>query len=103
VEKLEVRAEAAEKRILEKATIDAMRELLTARQELFLLSRRLTCQAEAIRMLEHREVATLSEEMAFRFRDVGNRLDRLCEDTATIDHRLGDLIAAAGAARKSWI
>jgi uncharacterized alpha-E superfamily protein len=54
-------------------------------------------------MLEHREVATLSEEMAFRFRDVGNRLDRLCEDTATIDHRLGDLIAAAGAARKSWI
>jgi magnesium transporter len=103
VEKLEARAEAAEKRVLEKATVDGMRDLLTARQELFALSRRLTCQAEAIRMLEHREVATLSEEMAFRFRDVGNRLDRLCEDTATIDHRLGDLIAAAGAARKSWI
>jgi hypothetical protein len=41
--------------------------------------------------------------MAFRFRDVGNQLDRLYDDAAMIDHRLGDLVAAAGAARKSWI
>jgi magnesium transporter len=103
VEKLGGRAAAAEKRVLEKATADGMRELLTTRQELFALSRRLRCQSDAIRKLERREVASYSEEMAFRFRDVGNQLDRLCDETATIDHRLGDLVAAAGAARRSWI
>jgi magnesium transporter len=103
VEKLGGRAEAAEKRVLEKANVDGLRELLTVRQEVFASSWRLSRQASAIRKLERREVATYSEEMAFRFRDVSNQLDRLCDELATIDHRLGDLVAAAGAARKSWI
>jgi hypothetical protein len=41
--------------------------------------------------------------MAFRFRDVRNQLARILDDTLAVEHRLGDLLTVAGAARKSWL
>jgi magnesium transporter len=106
VERLGIRAEAAEKRVLGKGTVDDVRELLATRQDAFVLSQRLARQSSAIKKLEHREVASYSEEMAFRFRDVRNQLERLSDDTVIVHQRLGDLLTTAASSlsvKKGWM
>jgi magnesium transporter len=105
VERLGSRAEAAEKRVLGKPTVDDVRELLAARQDAFVLSQRLARQSSAIKKIERREVATCSEDMAFRFRDVRNQLERLSDDTVIVHQRLGDLLTAASSlsVKRGWM
>ena len=98
-------ADGLEKRMLERAGSGIVLEVLHARSDVFWLSQRLERQREAIRRLADRELVDISAEMAVRFRDVQNRLARLVDDAAALEHRLGDLLTAAAAlgARKSWI
>jgi Mg2+ and Co2+ transporter CorA len=97
--------EGLEKRLIDKANADLVVEILGARRDLFELSQRLSREHDAIRRLAGREVVEISDEMAVRFRDVQNRLNRLLDTTRALEHRLGDLLTAASvlAARKRWM
>jgi magnesium transporter len=103
VEKLAASAATFEKRLLDKAGADAIATALQARREAFAWSQRLSAQRDAVDRLVRREVVDISAEMAFRFRDVRNQLARMLDDTRAIEHRLGDVLTVAGAARKSWL
>jgi magnesium transporter len=97
--------EGLEKRVVDKANADLVVETLAARRDLFELSQRLSREHHAIRRLASREVVEISDEMAVRFRDVQNRLDRLLDTIRALEHRLGDLLTAASVltARKRWM
>jgi magnesium transporter len=105
MQKHEACAQSLEKRLLEKAGVGLAFEVLHARSDVFWLSQRLERQREAVSRLAARELVDVSPEMAIRFRDVQNRLARLVDETAALEHRLGDLLTAASAigARKSWM
>jgi magnesium transporter len=94
-----------EKRVLDKAGSGLVGDILRARKDALQLSQRFSREHEAVRRLAGRDVVEISDEMAFRFRDVQNRLARLLDGTHALEHRLGDLLTAASApsARKSWM
>jgi magnesium transporter len=96
-------ADALEKRTLEKAGVSLVADVLRARNDVFGLSQRLSREQNAVRRLASRDVVEISDEMAFRFRDLENRLARLVDGAQALEHRLGDLLTAASAlaARKS--
>ena len=101
VAKLAECADGTEKRMLDKANADAIREALLLRKDAFALTQRLSRQARAVDRLVRREVVAISSEMAFRFRDVRDQLRRLTDDCRAVEHRLGDLLAAAPALASS--
>jgi Mg2+ and Co2+ transporter CorA len=97
-------ADGLEKRLLEKATPDVVRELLRARSDAFALNQRVASEQEAVGRLARREIVEISDEMAIRFRHVQHRLARLTGDLTAIEHRLTGLIAAAGlVSKKGWM
>jgi magnesium transporter len=105
VERLASCAGSIEQRLLEKASADLVREALQARRETFALTQRLSRQQQAVDRLARRDVVAISPEMAFRFRDVRDRLIRLTDDSLAIEHRLGDLLTAAAslASSRRWM
>ncbi len=93
-----------EKRLLEKATPDVVREVLRARSDAFELGQRLSCELAAVGRLARREIVEISDEMAIRFRHVQHHLTQLTGDLLGIEHRLGGLITAAGlVSKKGWM
>jgi len=93
-----------EKRLLEKATPEVVREVLRARSNAFVLAQRLAGEQEAVGRLARREIVEISDEMAIRFRHVQHQLARLTGDLMAIEHRLTGLIAAAGlVSKKGWM
>ncbi len=97
-------ADGLEKRLLEKATPDVVREVLRARSDAFGLGQRLASEQEAVGRLARREIVEISDEMAIRFRHVQHHLARLTGDLLAIEHRLSGLITAAGlVSKKGWM
>jgi len=97
-------ADGLEKRLLEKATPDVVREVLRARSDAFGLGQRLASEQEAMGRLASRKIVEISEEMAIRFRHVQHHLARLAGDLLGIEHRLSGLITAAGlVSKKGWM
>jgi magnesium transporter len=96
-------ADALERRLLEKATPEVVREVLRARSDAFRLEQRVSCEQEVVGRLARREIVEISDEMAIRFRHVQHQLGRLTADLLGIEHRLGGLITAAGLVRKGWM
>jgi magnesium transporter len=97
-------ADGLEKRLLEKATPEVVRDVLRARSDAFGLGQRLACQQEAVGRLARREIVEISDEMAIRFRRVHHHLAQLTGDLQGIDHRLGALLTAAGlVSKKGWM
>jgi len=94
-----------EKRLLEKANADLVADILGARRDVFALTQRLSRERDALDRLVRRDVVEISTEMAFRFRDVRDRVSRLSDDAMALDHRLaGVLTAAAGlAGGRRWM
>jgi magnesium transporter len=97
-------ADGLERRLLEKATPDVVREVLRARSDAFRLEQRLACEQAVVTRLARREIVDISDEMAIRFRRVQHHLARLSADLLGIEHRLSGLITAAGlVSRKGWM
>jgi magnesium transporter len=99
IERLAACVTALEKRLLEKANAGVVADVLGARRDVFALTQRLTRERDALDRLVRREIVDISAEMAFRFRDVRDRVMRLLDEALALDHRLSGLLtAAAGAA-----
>jgi magnesium transporter len=97
-------AASLEKRLLEKATADVVRETLRARSDAFGLGQRLAAEQDAVGCLARREIVDISDEMAIRFRDVQRHLAHLTGDVLAVEHQLDGLIAAAGlVSKKGWM
>lgn len=104
VQTLRACADGLEKRLVEKATPDVVREILRARSDAFGLGQRLVREQEAVGRLARREIVEISDEMVIRFRDVQHHLAQLTEDLLATEHRLGGFIGAAGlVSKKSWM
>jgi magnesium transporter len=97
-------ADGLEKRMLEKAAPDVVRDVLRVRSDAFGLGQRLAREQEAVGRLARREIVEISDEMAIRFRHVHHHLARLTGDLQGIEHRLSGLITAAGlVSKKGWM
>lgn len=93
-----------EKRMLEKANVDLVADVLDARRDVFAFAQRLSRQRDAVDRLVRHEVVDLSAEMSFRFRHVRDRLIRLSDAAQALDHRLAGLLtAAANLAGRRWM
>ena len=104
VDALASAAGSVEKRLLEKATPDVLRDVLRLRREAFRLKQRLSRQEDAAGQLSQHGAVAMSAEMRDRFRAVDNHLIRLLDDALSIEHQLGDALTALGAAtKKSWM
>ena len=104
MQRLAASAGASEARLLEKPTAAAVREAVDARSAAFALMLRLSRLAVAVGRLAARDIVAVSDEMSLRFRHVRHQLVRLADEAMAIDRRLGDVLAAAGAASgRRWI
>jgi magnesium transporter len=105
MDKLAAWTNMLEKRLLEKASVDLVAETLDARRDVFGFAQRLTRQREALDRLVRNEVVDISAEMAFRFRNVRDRLIRLSDNAHALDHRLAGLLTAGAglAGGRRWI
>jgi len=105
LEKLIAWVNALEKRLVEKANAELVAEVLDARRDVFALMQRVNREREALDRLVRRDVVDISQEMAFRFRDVRDKLVRLADEALALEHRLaGVLTAASGlAGGRRWV
>jgi len=94
-----------EKRLPAKAGGELVVEILDARRDVFALMQRVNREREALDRLVRRDVVEISAEMAFRFRDVRDKLIRLADETLALEHRLSGVLAAAAALSggRRWI
>jgi Mg2+ and Co2+ transporter CorA len=91
--------------LFEKASADLLREIVSARGQVFQVRQRMARERDALGRLARREVVAISDEMAIRVRDVHNRLARMTDEAAAVEGHLDDLLRAAPAlaSRKGWI
>jgi len=82
-----------EKQLLERANPSFVAECLDARKDVFALLQRINREREALDRLVRRDVVDISAEMAFRFRDVRDKLIRLGDEALALEHRLSGLLA----------
>ncbi len=66
---------------------------------------RVNREREALDRLVRRDVVDISAEMAFRFRDVRDKLIRLADEALALEHRLSGVLTAAAALSggRRWI
>jgi magnesium transporter len=104
-DKLAAWANSLEKRLLDKANAELVAEVLDARRDVFALMQRVNREREALDRLVRRDVVDISAEMSFRFRDVRDKLIRLCDEALALDHRLAGVLAGAAslAAGRRWM
>jgi magnesium transporter len=94
VDKVEDRLEELEESIFESPGPHAMREMLALKRDIGSLRRVTLPQRDAIGRLARREFATISSEMAYRFRDVHDQLVRMADEALVFHDRLSSLIDA---------
>jgi magnesium transporter len=96
---------ALERRLRERPNADLFAEILNARGDVFALLQRVRHERDAVDALVRREIVDISAEMAYRFRDLREKLVGLVDVALALEHRLaGVLIAAAGlAGGRRWI
>jgi Mg2+ and Co2+ transporter CorA len=70
-------------------------EVLDARRDVFALMQRVNREREALDRLVRRDVVDISAEMAFRFRDVRDKLIHLSDEALALEHRLAGVLTAA--------
>ncbi len=105
LDKLSAWTNALEKRLLDRSNAEFVAEILDARRDVFALMQRLSRQRDALDRLVRRDIVDISSEMAFRFRDVRDRVLRLSDAALALDHRLAGVLTAASAlaAGRRWV
>jgi magnesium transporter len=94
VEELEERLDALEKRVFENPSPDLVRELLDEKRDVASLRRVTTPQRDVVARLARRDFVDVSTELAFRFRDVYDHLQRIVDDSAILQDRITGILDA---------
>ena len=94
VDKLEHKLDRLEDAVFERPDHNAMREILELKRDITSLRRVTLPQRDAIGRLARREFALITDEMAYRFRDVLDQLVRLSDEGLLFQDRVGSLLDA---------
>lgn len=94
VEKLEDRIDAIEKQVFEKPSPALVREILDEKRDVAALRRITTPQRDVVARLARRDFVDISTEMAFRFRDVYDHLQRIVDDASIFQDRITGILDA---------
>jgi magnesium transporter len=94
VDQLEQKLEELEATVFENPGRDAMREMLALKRDVASLRRVTLPQRDAVARLARREFAFITNEMAYRFRDVHDQLVRLADEALVFHDRVSSLVDA---------
>jgi magnesium transporter len=94
VEKLADRLDELEEAVFANPTPALAREILAQKRDVSSLRRVTTPQRDVIARLARREFVDISEEMAFRFRDVYDHLVRIADDALIFQDRITGILDA---------
>jgi magnesium transporter len=94
VEKLEKKLDELERTVFEHPDENAMKQILDLKRDVTSLRRVTMPERDAVARLARREFALISDEMAYRFRDVFDHLVRLSDEALMFQDRIGSLLDA---------
>jgi magnesium transporter len=94
VEKLEKKLERLERAVFDHPDENAMPEILELKRDITSLRRVTLPQRDAVARLARREFSLISDEMAYRFRDVFDHLVRLSDEGLMFQDRIASLLDA---------
>lgn len=94
VDKLEHKLDRIEHAVFERPDHNAMRDILELKRDITSLRRVTMPQRDAIGRLARREFSLITDEMAYRFRDVFDHLVRLSDEGLLFQDRVGSLLDA---------
>ncbi len=94
VEKLESRLDTLEDCVFEQAGGNMVRDILTLKRDVNSLRRVVQPQRDVVGRLARREFAFISDELAYRFRDVFDHLVRLSDEALLLQDRVTSILDA---------
>lgn len=94
VEKLEERLDSLEQKVIEKPAPELMRQILREKRNVSSLRRIITPQRDVMARLARREFVEISNDLAFRFRDVYDHIVRIADDAAMFQDRITGILDA---------
>jgi magnesium transporter len=94
VEKLEDRLDDLEKLVFENPSPQLVRDILDEKRDVASLRRVTTPQRDVVARLARRDFVDISTEMAFRFRDVYDHLQRIVDDASIFQDRITGILDA---------
>lgn len=94
VEKLEDRLDGLERDVFEQPRRNLIREILGVKRDVISLRRVVLPQRDVIGRLARREFSIISDEMAYRFRDVYDHLVRLSDEALIYQDRVTGILDA---------
>src|SRR3954447_14331890 len=94
VEKLETKLDDLEERVFESPRRDLVRDILGLKRDISSLRRVVQPQRDVVGRLARREFAFISDEMAYRFRDVFDHLVRMSEESLMFQDRVTSILDA---------
>jgi magnesium transporter len=94
VEKLEARLDTVEESVFEGPGRTMVRDILTLKRDINSLRRVVLPQRDVVGRLARREFAFISDELAYRFRDVYDHLVRLSEEALLLQDRVTSILDA---------
>jgi magnesium transporter len=94
VDKLESRLDTLEDSVFDQAGGNMVRDILTLKRDVNSLRRVVQPQRDVIGRLARREFAFISDELAYRFRDVFDHLVRLSDEALLLQDRVTSILDA---------
>lgn len=94
VEKLSEQLDALERAVFERPHPDHMKVVLSLKRDVASLRRVVQPQRDVISRLARREVSMVTEQLAYRFRDVYDSLVRLSDEASYLQDRVSGLLDA---------
>ena len=94
VEKLEGRLEQVERRVFDEPNENMVKPILGLKRDVAAMRRVLLPQRDVVGQLARREFPMISEQLAYRFRDVYDHLVRLTDESIMFHDRLSSLLDA---------
>jgi magnesium transporter len=94
VEKLETRLDTLEEQVFGNPTPGLIREILGEKRDVASLRRVTTPQRDVVARLARRDFVDVSTELAFRFRDVYDHLQRIVDDATIFQDRITGILDA---------
>jgi magnesium transporter len=94
IEELEERIDRMEQEAMLGSSSDLVREILDLKRDLSSLRRVVIPQRDVVGRLARREFSVITDEMAYRFRDVYDHLVRLADETMIFQDRVTGILEA---------
>jgi magnesium transporter len=94
VEKLSDRLEQVERRVFDEPGASMVKPILAMKRDVAAMRRVLLPQRDVVGQLARREFPMISEQLAYRFRDVHDHLVRLTDESIMFHDRLSSLLDA---------